>query len=108
MPLNRKIGGPVNVRYVKDKEVKSLTEDQARHICKKVESESVVNVDTIRQEIENDKLTKEKENEVKPCQTIVVNNIDKDNIHTSQMEHWSILNNIVNYVQYDRNPKNLH
>ena len=24
------------------------------------------------------------------------------------MEQWSILSNIVNYVQYDRNPKNFH
>ena len=24
------------------------------------------------------------------------------------MEHWSILRNIVNYVQYDRNPKHFH
>ena len=23
---------------------------------------------------------------------------------TSQMEQWSILSNVVNYVQYDRNP----
>ena len=24
------------------------------------------------------------------------------------MEHWSILSNVVNYVQYHRNPKDLH
>ena len=24
------------------------------------------------------------------------------------MEQWSILSNIVNYVQYDRNPKNFY
>ena len=24
------------------------------------------------------------------------------------MEHWSILSNVVNYLQYDRNPKNFH
>ena len=50
LPMNTKIGGPVNVRYVKDK---CLTEDQARHIYKKVESESIVNVDTIRQDIKD-------------------------------------------------------
>ena len=26
----------------------------------------------------------------------------------SQMLHWSILSNIVNHVQYDEDPKNLH
>ena len=33
-----------------------MTDDQTRHIYKKVESESIVNVDTIKQEIEADKL----------------------------------------------------
>ena len=37
-----------------------------------------------------------------------MNNIDKENIITSQMEQWSILSNIVNYVQYNRNPKNFY
>ena len=27
-------------------------------------------------------------------------------MHTSQMEHLSLLSNVVKYVQYDRNPKN--
>ena len=35
LPLNMKIGGPIE--YVKDKEAKCLTEDQARYIYKKVE-----------------------------------------------------------------------
>ena len=26
----------------------------------------------------------------------------------SQMEQWSILSNVVNYIQYDRHPKNFH
>ena len=42
-----KIGGPVNAKYAKDKEVKCLMEDQTRHIYKKVISKSVINVDTI-------------------------------------------------------------
>ena len=79
-----------------------------RHIYKKVESESVVNVDSIKEEIEDDKLTRYEEDEVNPYQKVTINNIDKDNIPTSQMEHWSILCNLVNYAQYDRNPKNFH
>ena len=27
---------------------------------------------------------------------------------TSQMEQWSILNNVINYVQYSKNPKDFH
>ena len=39
-------GGPVE--YIKDRENICLTKDQARHIYKKVELESLVNVDTIK------------------------------------------------------------
>ena len=48
MPLNTKIGG--QARYIKDKEAICLTEDQARHIYKKVKLENIVSVDTIKQE----------------------------------------------------------
>ena len=36
-----------------------LTNDQARHIYKKVELEGIVNVDTIKQELVEDKLSKD-------------------------------------------------
>ena len=26
----------------------------------------------------------------------------------AQMEHWSILGNMLNYIQYDRQPRNYH
>ena len=102
MPLNTKIGGPI--KYIKDKETICLTNDQARHIYEKVELEGVVNVDRITQEIE-DKLSKDNkdDDEWNPYHNIIINNIDKENIITSQMEQWSILSNVVNYVQYDRN-----
>ena len=56
MPLNTKIGGLV--KFVKDKKNICLTTDQARYIYKKVEQEGMVNVDTIKQEIEEDRLNK--------------------------------------------------
>ena len=51
-----KIGGP---KYAKNKEAMCLTKDQARYIFKKVESEGIVNIDTFKQEIEEDKLSKD-------------------------------------------------
>ena len=36
---------------------------------------------------------------------MIINNIDKENIITSQLKQWSILSNVVNYMQYDRHPK---
>ena len=56
MPLNAKIGG--QVRYIKDREAICLMKDQAKHICKMVETDNIVNVDAIKQEIQVDKLDK--------------------------------------------------
>ena len=35
------------------------------------------------------------------------NKVEKDNMIVLQMEQWSVLSNIVNYVQYNRHPRNL-
>ena len=51
-----KIGGPV--KCVQNKENICLTTDHARHIYKKLELEGIVNVDTIKQEIEDNELSK--------------------------------------------------
>ena len=104
LPLNTKIDGPV--KCVKDKKNICLTMKQARHIYRKVELEGIVNINTIKQEIEEDKLSKsniDEEEEVNPYNNIVINNIDRENVITSQMEQWWIPSN-VNYVQYNRNP----
>ena len=58
LPLDNKKDGPL--RYVKDREAISLTEEQMRHLYKKVEAGSEVNIDTIKQEIDNDKLSRSK------------------------------------------------
>ena len=86
MPLNTKIAGPVT--YTKDKETICLTDDQARHIYKKVESEGIVNIDTIKQEIEEDELycNNIDEDEVNPYHEIITNKVENENIITIQME----------------------
>ena len=108
MPLNTKIGGPV--KYIKDKEVICLMDDQATHMYIKIESDSIVNVDMIEQEIEADKLGSDNldEDEVNPYHKIITNKVEKGNVITLQMEQWSVLSNIVNYVQYDRHPRNFN
>ena len=46
----------------------------------------------------------------KPIQRkeLEVNNAEKLEPLLGQMEQWSILSNTLNYIQYDRNPKNYH
>ena len=52
MPLKTNISG--QCKPIKDKETKYLTQDQAKYIYKKVETRSVINIDTIKQEMEQD------------------------------------------------------
>ena len=79
MHLKTKIGGPV--KYVKGKENICLTADQARYIYKKVEQKGIVNKDTIKQGIEEDRLNKndiDNEEEVNPFHNIIINDFDRE------------------------------
>ena len=63
--------------------------DQARHIYKKVESESIVNVDTIKWELEVDKLDNNnnvEEDKINPYHKIITNEVEKEDTITLQME----------------------
>ena len=37
---------------------------------------------------------------------LIVNSAGKTESMLSQMDQWSILSNVINYVQYSKNPKN--
>ena len=43
-----------------------------------------------------------------PYRELIVNNAGKIENTLSQMEQWSILSNVINYVQYSKNPRNFH
>ena len=78
MPLNTNIGG--QIRSDNYRENKYLTEDQARHVHKKVESGNIININTLKQEIEQDqKLNKSDNisNDIKPYRELIVNNAEK-------------------------------
>ena len=102
-----KKGGPARhnkgVRYIPDKEQKCLTEDQARHIYKKVEMDKVINVEAMKQEMEDNKRTRNKLNdedttEAYAYQMVILNKVYKDDIKTEQMIHWSILSDLIKYI----------
>ena len=89
LPLDSKKGG--NITYIRD--ALCLIEDQTRYMYKKVEQGSDLNTETMKQEIEQEKLT-----EIKPSgknenlhQKVVLNNVYKDENKAKQMENWSIL-----------------
>ena len=46
--------------------------------------------------------------ETNPYKELNVNNAEKVEPLMTQMEQWSILSNVLNYIQYDRHPKTYH
>ena len=77
---------------MKDRDDICLMEDQAKHVYKKVETENIVNIDTIKQEIEADKLDKVDDNsgEINPYHEIITNNVEKSyrSLVFSGTVHW--------------------
>ena len=65
--LKRRKGGQVRfsdkITYIPDREKKCLTEDQARHIYKMIEMDKPVNIHTMKKEIEDDRMIRNKSKE---------------------------------------------
>ena len=79
MPLNANIGG--QTKYIKDKEAICLTEEQARHIYKKVETGKVMHIYTIIQETEQDAGSiDDMSGEINPYHEIIVNKAERETI----------------------------
>ena len=111
MPLNTNIGGWNTSHKNNYNENKYLTEDQTRHVYKKVESGNVNNINTLKQKIEQDwelKRLDDTSRDINPYREFIVKNAEKIETVLLQMEQWSILSNVVNYIQYDRHPRNFH
>ena len=69
-----------------------------------MESSGTVDINTLKQEIEQEQeLSKldDTSGDIYPYGELIVNNVEKVETILSQMEQWSILSNVVNYVQYD-------
>ena len=103
LPLDFRIGGqsrdshPTVGQY--------LTRDQTRYIYEKVETGGIINVDTVKHEIEKEKQLNRMDDdsgEVNPYRELVVNNAEKIEMQKTQMEQWSILSNLLNYVQHSK------
>ena len=103
LPLDFRIGGqsrdshPTVGQYV--------TRDQARHIYKKIETGGIINIDTVKHEIEQERWLNQMDDDsgkVNPYRELVVNNTEKIEMQKTQMEQWSILSNLLNYVQHNK------
>ena len=88
-----------------------MTEEQAKHVYKKIKSGGIINTDTLHQEIEQERQLYRTDNtsrDTNPYKELIVNDAEKIEPLLTQMEQWSILSNTLNYIQYDRYPKNYH
>ena len=107
MSLGSKFGGEFYERKISktenaDKEY--LTAKHANYIYRKVESGNLINKNMMRQKIDQD-IGLDKMNDISGDENLyrelLVNNAGKIETTLFQMEQWSILSNIINYVQYD-------
>ena len=84
---------------------------QTSFVYKKVELGSLINKNTTKEELDVDVELDRMDNnngDENPYRDLIVNNADKVEMSHAPMEHWSILSNVINYVQHSKNPKNFH
>ena len=82
-----------------------LTREQTRYIYKMIETGEVINTDMIEQEIEQERQLDKMDDtsrETNPYKELIVNNAEKIEPLMTQKEQWSILSNVLNYVQHSR------
>ena len=88
-----------------------LTTKRADYMYRKVELGSLINENTLNKEIDQDvEIDKmdDTSGDKTPYRELIVNNTSKIENTLSQMEQWLILSNVINYVQYSKNPKKIH
>ena len=88
-----------------------MTREQANYVYKKTEFSKVINTETLQQELEHERLLNridDTNGETNPYKELIVNNIEKRTITGTNGTVLSILSNMLNYVQYDRHPRNYH
>ena len=114
LPLASKLGGENTSRKFdkgENADKRYLPAKQAHYVYRKVESGNLINKNMMRQETDQD-LELDKMDDTSSDENLhrelIVNNAGKIEITLSEMEQWSILSNVINNVQYDKHPKNLH
>ena len=71
----------------------------------------MINKETMRDEIDLDMELDRVDDDSRDknlYKELIVNNAIKIDSASSQMEQWSIFSNVINYVQYSKNPKDFH
>ena len=107
--LTLKIGGQISCN--RPKVGQFLTRQQANYVYKKVETGEMINAATMQQEMEQEEQlngTDGTNGEINPYHELIVNNAERIEPLMMQMEQWSILSNVLNYIQHDRHHTGSH
>ena len=111
MPLGSKLGGEINERKFSNGENRNkeyLTAKQANYAYRKVESGNLINKNKMRQKIDQDVELDQMDNtsgSENLYRELIVNNAGKIETTLSQMEQWSIVSIVINYIQYEKPQK---
>ena len=84
---------------------------QTNFIYKKVDLGGLINKNTMKEELDADtELDRMDDNnrDENPYRDLMVNNADRVEMSHSPIKQWSILSNVINYVQHSRNPLKFH
>ena len=102
LPLDFRIGGQSGDSFPTVGQY--LTRDQAKYVYKKVETGETINMDTIQEIVQEKQLNRmdDRNGEINPYRELIINNAEITEPPMSQMEQWSILSNVLNYVQHSR------
>ena len=104
LPLDSRIGGQGRDNHPTVGHF--LTRKQTRCRYRKVETGEIINTDITEQDIEQEKqLSKIDDTSMERLihiRKLIVNNAEKVETLMTQMEQWSILSNVLNYVQHSR------
>ena len=98
-PLSPKIYGQIDNNKPKDDQY--LTEEQTRHVYKKIELSGIIDADALHHEIEQERELNridDASRERNPYKELIVNNAGKIESLMTQMEQWSIISNKLNYI----------
>ena len=88
-----------------------MTREQTNFVYKKTESGEFINAETLQQDLEHERQLNKIDDtnwDTNPYKELIVSIEEKIGPLLTQMEQWSILSNMLNYIEYDKHPKNFH
>ena len=88
-----------------------MTREWANFVYKKSELGEMINIESLHQELEQKKqLNKidDMSGDTNSYKEMIVNSAEKIEPLLAQMGQLSILSNTLNYIHYDKHPKNFH